>query len=135
MPQLPKAGRPVKDIRLAVGPNSVEKQVNDVNFAPTSQSWQGGTPDATLEDATYIANIVCIQAWDDEDSFIRWAFEHRGETVDLTYKPHADAAFALTSKITIPHFQIGGAVGGYQTTTLACKSTEPVEGTYTPPAA
>jgi hypothetical protein len=123
--QLPKAGRPLKDIRLVVDASSVEKQVNDVNFAATTIEWQGGTPDATLQDATHVLNIVAIQAWDDDDSFIRWAFDHRGDTVTVGWKPHADSDFELECEATIPYFNIGGAVGGYLTTSLACPCTEP----------
>jgi hypothetical protein len=127
MAQMTKAGRPQKDIRILVGADSYEKQVSDVNFAPTTVTWQGGTPDAVLEDATWILNITMVQALDDADSFSRWAFDHRGETVTVQWKPHADADFTLESEITVPAFTLGGPVGAYNTTTLACRSTEPTE--------
>lgn len=133
MPQLTKAGRPQKNIKITVGPDDIEKQVTDVNFAPTSITWQGGTPDAVLEDATYVLNITAIQALDDEDSFLVWAFAHRGETFPIEWTPHADAPdFQLEAEVTIPHFQLGGPVGAYNNSTLACRSTEPTRVAVTP---
>lgn len=134
-----KAGRPQKDIRLSLttgGGTPVttffEKQVSDVNYTPTTISWQGGTPDAVLEDATYVVNITFVQALDDATSFARWAFDHRGETVHIEWQPHEDADFALESDITIPHFTLGGRVGQFNESTLSCRSTEPTPVVVTP---
>lgn len=119
-------GRPQKDIRLKVDGEYYETQVSSVEYQAKSIEWQGGTPEANLLDATHELVITAIQALDDEDSFTRIAWGLRGQRVEIEWQPHADAAFKLTSTITIPFFNLGGKVNQFNETTLTCKSTDPV---------
>ena len=127
MVQLAVAGRKQNNIKLTIGVDSVEKQVSHAEFvASTGQAWQGGTPDAVLEDVDYVCNITAIQAWDEPTSFVRWCFEHNGEQVDVEYMPHADdATFKLYATLTVPHLNIGGKTNQRNESAMVFKSTEP----------
>jgi hypothetical protein len=126
MTQQPASGRPQKDIRFRTGTDNYEKQVSDVHFTPKSGTpWQGGTPDAVLVDEQWTADVTAIQAWDDPDSFVRFAFEHAGETVAYEYKPHADDAFTLYGTLTLASPTIGGKTNQRNESTLSMPCSAP----------
>ncbi|QEO08888.1 hypothetical protein [Protaetiibacter larvae] len=130
MAQIPLAARPQKDIRVKVGADNYEKHVSDINWPSnqTAQSWHGGTPDAIapdLSEGDQVCNLTFIQAWDDEDSFCRFAFDHAGETVTISYKPHADSDVEFTAEVTLIRPQIGGKVNQFNESTISMPSTVP----------
>lgn len=123
----PLTARPQKDIVLTVGTSEYQKQVSNIDYTPniqtTTETWQGGTPDATLTDTTTITtwtlNITAIQQLDDPASYCRWAFDHAGETATAKWKPHADNAFQLQASFTVVPPKLGGAVGKRNESTMA----------------
>lgn len=116
-----------------------EKHVSSVNWEPTvqQQTWQGGTPDASLTDTsspTWVANVTLVQDWDNPDSLCNFLLEHQGKSVAVTYKPDAAGEFSIQATITLVPPAIGGAVGVFNESTVQMGSTVPVP-TFPAPAA
>lgn len=134
MTQIPVAAKPQNNIRFKVGPtDSFEMHVSSLELdSKDGAKWTGGTPDAVLIDEEHEASITFIQAWDDPESFCRFAFEHAGETLPYEYKPHAEDAFTLYGTMTLRRPKVGGKTGQRNESTIVCPSSEPSTTAPTP---
>jgi hypothetical protein len=144
--QVAASGRPQKSIVLEIattGTGAIDKrfetQVSDVNFAPTSAqaTWQGGIPTAQLTatgEPTWVANLTLIQAYDDPNSLARFLLANYGKTATITYYPHDDASFGITTTLVLPAPTIGGPVNQFNEASVSAQCTRPSVVTTAVPA-
>ena len=130
MPETNVNPRLVKHITLTIGDVMFSKHVNNVLFTPSSstQTWQGGTPDATFSESTtptYTCDLTGIQDWETEDSLCNFLLEHEGEVASLEYKPQASGTVTFAADVTIAAPPVGGAVGVYNEFSVSMGSTKP----------
>ena len=125
----------LKDAVLTIAATNYEAEVSSVTFTPSTSisTWKGLTPGAVFTEAglaTWVADIVAAQDWDDPLSLGVYLFEHEGEEVACVFTPkNGGAGFA--ADIIVTPGAIGGAVDGFAESTVSL----PVQGkpTYTPP--
>jgi hypothetical protein len=131
MAQKPATGRVQKNLRIKVGTDNYEKQVNNVNWpGKTGLRWRGGTPDAVVMDTAAIdetCNITLIEAPGDPESFWSFCFDHDGEEAEVEYLYDADDEVKFTATIMILRPQLGGPVNQFNEVTIAFPSTPPVK--------
>jgi hypothetical protein len=127
----------LKDVRVRVGVDNYEKHISSVIFTPASstQTWQGGTPDASFTDTTTPTwTVACefAQDWETDDSFAQYLFEHAGETKEFEFAPQSGVGKkTFSSNVAIQSGAIGGAIGAYATSSVTMGCDKPVIGLAT----
>lgn len=137
--QIPADPRSIKNFRLKLAESNYELHASNVNWTKTTNQveWKGGTPDAVYADSTvgsHLANITLVHDYENQDSLFNFMIDHEGEQASVEYKPDADGTFTQTATITIVAPDVGGAVGAFGESTVACPSSKPVRSFANPVA-
>lgn len=120
-----------KFISLTIGINSYSGHVSACAFVPATAvvTWQGGSPDALLSanaSPTWTVTMAVLQDWENPGSLSNFLLANEGEVAEITYKPHADGDFSLTSDITIVAPMIGGPVNAFNESAMTFGSSTPI---------
>lgn len=131
MPENKPTARIQKFINLTIGQNSYSGHVSACAFVPAAAvvNWQGGSPDASLSAtaaSTWTMTAAVLQDWENPGSLSNFLLANEGETAVVTYKPHADGVFSLTSTITVVAPTIGGPVNAFNESAMTFGATKPV---------
>ena len=97
-------------------------EVSDAQLIPaaTVSTWQGLTPPSQYSDvgpATWTAQVVLAQDYDEALSLATFLFDHEGETIPMTFEPQAGGT-GFTADVIITPGTIGGAVNAYAEATV-----------------
>ena len=120
-----------KFITLTIGTNSYSGHVSACAFVPATAvvTWQGGSPDGLLSanaSPTWTVTMAVIQDWENAGSLSNFLLANEGLVADITYKPHSDGVFTLTSEITLVAPTIGGPVNAFNESSMTFGSSTPI---------
>lgn len=124
--------RQLKHIRVIVADTDFAAQVNSCEFKKSggsTQTWQGGTPDAQYIDKApdeHSVDIGLIADWEQDESLCNYLYENDGEKATLQYQPDVNGLVYFESEITISAPPPPGKVGGWAETTASMPCTKPV---------
>jgi len=130
MENVPTA-RMQKFITVTIGTDSFSGHVSSCAYVPSSSvsTWVGGSLEASLSAtsaSTWTATMNVLQDWENAGSLSNFLLANEGLEATLTYKPHADGVFEVTSEITITAPTIGGPVNNFNESSMTFGSTKPV---------